>query len=94
MGRNTPILQDIVAVIDQQQALEALEIHFQHRLLVDAGDVQTTATAANALRLRVTTEECAAVLDYVAKHQMVTVTVDVVETAINELFGEHRFVEP
>jgi hypothetical protein len=94
MGRNTPILREIVAVIDQAQALERLEIHFQHRLLVDAGNVQTIATAADRLRLRITTEECAAVLDFIADHQMVVITVDVVETAINELLGEERFVEP
>ena len=94
MGRNTPILQEIVGVIHQQQALERLEMHFQDRLLVVAGNVQTVATAAHALRLRVTTEECAAVLDYIADRQMVMVTVDVIEAAINELLGEDRFVEP
>ena len=45
---------------------------------------------AEDLRLQITTGECGDVLDYIAEKAMVGITVDHVETAINELLGEDR----
>ena len=95
MGRNTKILEEIVNVLLlPANALEQLEHHFQRRLILDAGDVEFVASAAQKLRLNITSEECPMVLDYIASKGMVSITVDHVETAINELLGEDRFVEP
>lgn len=99
MGRNTPILQEIIKALsteidDEHYALDQLENHFQHRLLVDAGNVSAIGTYAKQLRLRITEDERSTVLDYIAEKQMVMVTIDTVEDAINERFGWDRFIEP
>ena len=97
MGRNTQILEHIINVLtppDKASALAQLEEHFKDRYLVDAGDVQFTASAAEQLRLNITTEECSMVLNYIASKAVVGITVDHVETAINSLLGEDRFIEP
>ena len=99
MGRNTPILQEIINSLsteldDPAYALDQLENHFQHRLLVDAGNVAIVGEYAEQLRLRISEDERSTVLDYIAEQKMVVVTVDHVETAINELFGWDRFIEP
>lgn len=95
MGRNTPLLKEIVNVLSlPPDALEQLEHHFSTRLILDAGSLDTIEAAAKQLRLRISKEECSAVLDYIASKGMVTITVDVVEMAINELLGEDRFIEP
>ena len=98
MGRNTPILQEIVDVLftemdEQATALNRLEHHFRNRLLVDAGDVNTVGTYAEQLRLHITEDERSDVLDYIGKQKMVNVTIDIVETAVNDLFTD-RFIEP
>ena len=99
MGRNTQILEEIINVLTDQlfnkeTAMRDLEHHFNTRLILDAGDVSTIATHASQLRLRVETEECGAVLDYIASNGLVGINVDVVEEAINSLLGEDRFIEP
>jgi len=95
MGRNTPLLKEIVNVLSlPPDALEQLEHHFATRLIFDAGSVDTIEAAAKQLRLSITKDECSMVLDYIARKGMVGITVDVVETAINELLGEDRFIEP
>jgi hypothetical protein len=95
MGRNTQILEEIINVLSlPPQALDQMERHFDHRLILDAGNVDTIEQAAKKLRLRITREECADVLDYIARKGMVGVTIDHVEQAINELLGEDRFIEP
>ena len=95
MGRNTQILEEIVNVLHlPHDALVHLERHFDHRLILDAGDVETLATFARRLRLRVEPDERQAVLDYIAQEGLVGITVDVVEDAINGLLGEDRFIEP
>ena len=99
MGRNTPLLREIIEVLadqvfNKEQALHDLEDHFDHRLLVNAGDVQTVALYAEQLRLRVAREECDVVLDYIASKAMVGITIDNVEDAINTLLGQDRFIEP
>ncbi len=96
--RNTPVLREIIAVLSPQlddapNALDRLENHFHDRLIVDAGNVATVSAHAVQLRLHITTDECAVVLDHIATMNAVNITVDVVETAINELF-EDRFIEP
>ena len=98
MGRNTPILQEIINSLsteldDTEYALDQLENHFQHRLLVNVGDVNTVGAYAEQLRLNITEDERSVVLDYLAEQKMIVITVDHVETAINELF-EDRFIEP
>ena len=95
MGRNTRILEEIINVLSlPANALEALEHHFKHRLILDAGNVNTIEQAAKQLRLRVSREECSQVLDHIASKGMVGITVDCVEQAINGLLGEDRFIEP
>ena len=96
--RNTPVLREVVEVLGPQlyyaeYALNTLERHFAPRLLVDAGNVVTVAAHAEQLRLQISEQECSTVLDHIAEQQRVTVTVDHVETAINELFDD-RFIEP
>ena len=97
--RNTPVLREIVDILftdldEQATALNRLENHFHDRLLVDAGNVATVGEYAEQLRLRITEDERSSVLDYIAEKNMVVVTIDVVENAINELLGWDRFIEP
>ena len=99
MGRNTPILQEIITTLeteldDSEHALRQLEDHFHDRLLVDAGNVSTVGTYAEQLRLRITDDERSVLLDYIGEKQMMLITIDVVENAINERFGGDRFIEP
>jgi hypothetical protein len=95
MGRNTKILEEIVNVLHlPHDALVHLERHFDRRLLVDAGNVDTIEAHAKQLRLRVEEEECGAVLDYIASKGMIGINIDVGEDAINSLLGEDRFIEP
>ena len=96
--RNTPVLRAIVDVLftevdEQGTALNRLEHHFRDRLLMNVGDINTVGVYAEQLRLRITEDERPTLLDYIAEKQMVMVTVDVVEDAINALF-EDRFIEP
>lgn len=96
--RNSSVLRTIVDVLftevdEQTTALNRLEHHFRNRLLVDVGKVATVGAYAQQLRLRITEDERATVLDYIGEKQMVMVTIDTVEDAINELF-EDRFIEP
>jgi hypothetical protein len=70
--RNTPILQEVIEVISPYVAnaelvLNRLEIHFQHRLIVEAGNVTLVGSFATQLRLHITDEECSTVLDEIAQ---------------------------
>ena len=90
--RNTPVLERIVKALGDsapQDTLARLEDEFKDSLVVVAGDVKTVAQQAEQLRLAITTEECAVVLD----HLDVEITIDDTEEAINTLFPD-RFVEP
>jgi hypothetical protein len=96
--RNTPIFQEILEVFspdvaNAESALTRLEIHFQHRLIVEAGSVASVRSSATQLRLHITDDECSAVLDEIARRGMVGVTVDHVEETVYDLFG-NRFIEP
>lgn len=98
MGRNTALLQEIVTTLDTElddpdYALDALENHFHHRLLVDVGNVALVAANATQLRLSVIEEECSKVLDEIAATNVVSITVDHVEQVVWDLFG-NRFIEP
>ena len=89
------VVDVLFAEVDEQTtALHRLEDHFHNRLLVDVGNVAAVGTYAEQLRLKITEDERSTVLDYIAEKQMVMVTIDVVETAINELLGWGRFIEP
>lgn len=95
MGRNTQILEDIINVLHlTPEHLAHLEQHFSTRLIHDAGNVETVATFARRLRLRVETHELGAVLDYIQEKGMAAISLDDVEQAINEFLGEDRFIEP
>jgi hypothetical protein len=95
MGRNTPLLREIIEVLQlPHDALAHLERHFNHRLIVDAGNTSTIEAHAKTLRLRVAPDERQAVLDYIASKGMVGINIDVVEDAVNSLLGEDRFIEP
>ena len=97
--RNHPLIEQIVKALgnlitDEEAAVRVLEQHFHHHLIVNVGSVQHVATFARELRLHVTEPECGEVLDYIAQKNLVSLTIDHVETAINERFGEDRFIEP
>lgn len=99
MGRNTALLKTIVGILDTElddpeHALDRLESHFHDVLLVSAGNVSEVGIFAEQLRLNISQEERSTVLNYVAEQKMVSVTVDIVETVINDLLGWDRFVEP
>ena len=99
MDRNHTLIEQVVKalgtlVTDEQAAVRVLELHFQHHLIVNIGSVEHVAQFAKHLRLQVTPDECADVLDYIAQENLVGITIDHVETAINERFGEDRFIEP
>ena len=89
--RNTVVLERIVKALGETapHSLARLEDEFKESLLVVAGDVNTVARDAEKLRLAITTDECAVVLD----HLDVEITIDDTEDAINSLFPD-RFVEP
>ena len=96
--RNTAVLCKIVDLLyvgvdEQAAALNRLEHHFRDRLLVDVGNVNTVGAYAEQLRLNITEDERSVVLEYIAETQMVMITVEHVEDAINALF-EGRFIEP
>ena len=96
--RNTPLLSAIIGVIadllpDKTSALARLEEHFRDNLILNAGNTDFVASTAENLRLAITTEECPAVLDYIAQKSMVAINIEHVDTAINELF-DNRFIEP
>ena len=99
MDRNHTLIEQVVKalgtlVTDEQAAVRVLEHHFQHQLIVNIGSVEHVAQFAKHLRLRITPEECGDVLDYIATEAFVGLTIDHVETAINDLLGEDRFIEP
>ena len=99
MDRNHTLIEQVVKalgnlVTDEQAAVKVLEHHFQHQLIVNVGNVQHITEFAKHLRMRVTDDECGDVLDYIAQESLVGLTIDHVETAINERFGEDRFIEP
>ena len=99
MDRNHPLIEQVVKalgniVTNEEAAIRVLEHHFQHHLIVNVGNVQHIAAFAKHLRLHVTLDECADVLDYIAQEHLISLTIDHVETAINERFGEDRFIEP
>jgi len=90
--RNTPVLERVVKALGDSaphDALARLEDEFKDSLLVVAGDTNTVARDAEKLRLAITTEECAVVLD----HLDVEISIDDTEEAINSLFPD-RFQEP
>ena len=96
--RNTLLLSEIIQVLsdwlpDKEAALARLEDHFQNTFILIAGNIEFVATAAESLRLAIITDECPAVLDYIAQKSIVGITVEDVDEAINELFDD-RFIEP
>ena len=96
---NFQVLREVVDVLftevdEQATALNHLEHHFHTRLLVDVGNVATVGVYAEQLRLNITEDERSVVLDYIGEKNMVVVTIDTVENAINERFGWDRFIEP
>lgn len=97
MGRNTALLIEVIHTLsteldDTAYALDQLENHFQHRLLVDVGNVTTVAEYAEQLRLRIREDERFTVLNYIAEQKMVVVTIDHIKTVIWDVFG-NRLIE-
>lgn len=97
-SRNAPALTRIVQALTysfpvREIALRLLKQHFEDDLLIIAGNISTVKAAAKELRLNITEEECAQVLDYIAEHSMVVISLEHVETAAYTLFG-NRFIEP
>lgn len=97
-SRNTPAFQRIVQALTysfpvREIALRLLTQHFEDELLVIAGNINTVQAAAKELRLDISPEECAQVLDYIAEHKMAVITLEHIETAAYALFG-NRFIEP
>jgi len=96
--RNTPVLRQIIEALgdhltNQDIALMALEQSYRDDLLLIAGKIETVEDAAKELRLDISKEECAQVLDHIAKQAMVIITIEHVETVAYALFG-NRFIEP
>ena len=94
--RNTPVLKNIVEALgdilsNQDIALITLEEWYWDDLLVNAGNIQTIIDDAKELRLDLSKEECAQVLDSITKESLITL--EHVETAAYALFG-NRFIEP
>jgi len=92
--RNTVLLERIVKALGDkapQDALARLEDEFKGSLLVVAGDTNDVARHAEQLRLAITTDECARVLDHLAPQ--IRISLDHSEEAINTLFPD-RFIEP
>lgn len=96
---NALVLREIIDVLftdldGQATAFKRLENHFQERLLIDVGNVNTVGVYAEQLRLSITEDERSTVLDYIGEQGMVIITIDVVDAAINTLLGIDRFIEP
>jgi hypothetical protein len=97
--RNTAVLTRIVEslgdlVSSPSDALARLEQEFNDSLLLVAGNVNDVARHAEKLRLAITADEAPQVLNYIARTEVVGITIDHVEDAINSTFGEDRFIEP
>jgi hypothetical protein len=97
-SRNTALLARIVDVLsdlvsNREEALSQLEAAFNHALLTEAATVEEVARHAETLRLAITTEECALVLDHLASTAAATIGIETVDEAINTLFPD-RFIEP
>jgi hypothetical protein len=95
-SRNTPVLNQIIEalaglLVSEPHALARLEDRFKDSLLVVAGDLKLVASQAEELRLAITTDECAQVLDHLAPQ--IRISLDQTEEAINTLFPD-RFIEP
>jgi hypothetical protein len=92
--RNTKVFVEILQAINApEDALQRLEEHFKDALIIVAGTTDTVAACADQLRLRITPSEQPEILDHIADTASVGITIDHVETAINELFPD-RFIEP
>lgn len=96
--RNTAVLTQIIEALgdlvsNPSAALTRLDEHFKDVLLINAGDVHDIAKHAEKLRLTITDDEGALVVDHLAQIQAISITIDHVEDAINSLF-EDRFIEP
>ena len=92
--RNTKVLVEILQAIHApEDALQRLEEHFKDSLLIVAGTTNTITVCAEQLRLRITPSEQSKILDHIATTALVGITIDHVETAINERFPD-RFIEP
>jgi hypothetical protein len=92
--KNTVVLERIVKALGvsaPKDALERLEDEFKDSLLVVAGDTNDVVRHAEHLRLAITTDECALVLDHLAPQARISL--DQTEEAINTLFPD-RFIEP
>ena len=96
--RNTPVFLKLLEALTvskpkKEVALSMLEQHFQNDLIVIVGNIETVMEAAKELRLDISKEECAQVLDYLAHQAMVSITIEHVEKAAYAQFG-NRFIEP
>jgi hypothetical protein len=96
--RNTPVFKQVVLALGysmavREIALARLEEFFQDDCLVIVGNVESVEAAVAKLRLNIREEECGKILDHIACQKAVSITVDHVEAAAYELFG-NRFIEP
>ena len=97
-SRNTAVFKKIVKTLgltspESRDAMERLEKGFHDSLLVVAGNLTTVERHAHELRLALSQDECARVLDDIAWKKQIGVTIKQVETAAYTLFG-NRFIEP
>lgn len=92
--RNESIIHEIIeAIKGSQEQEEQLFQHFKNHLIMDAGSIKTVMAQAETLRLAITEEEAAQVLDLIGLRQMPVITLDHVDEVTNELFPD-RFIEP
>jgi GrpB-like predicted nucleotidyltransferase (UPF0157 family) len=92
------VLREIVQVlgdllISPNRAMPLLEAHFKDALLIQAGTVGDVERHAEKLRLAITIEEAAIVLDHIGSTGVAGITIEHVEDTINGLFPD-RFIEP
>ena len=96
--RNTPVLRQVVEALTYSMpvrdiALHRLEQYFQNDYLLIVGNVESVAKAAEKLRLDINEDECGLLLNHIARRNIASITLDHVEAAAYELFG-NRFIEP
>ena len=92
--RNEAVICEIIGVLRGSHEQEKqLMNHFKDRLILDAGNVEQVGRYAEQLRLRITEEECAQVLDAIYSRSMVGINFEQVDEVANDLFPD-RFIEP
>lgn len=97
-SRNTGVLVEILDALGHlmrqpEAAFARLEEHYKSKLLLVAGDIELVQQQAHTLRLAISKEEAAQVLDHISEEKLVGLDIETTEEVINGLFAG-RFQEP